>query len=163
MAAILSLKERESAFKKAKWLLCSNVNFLQEQCFNIKVDVLFVQEINEKVHKLMDSLAANLSKNLDLVERDSPKKRKAEHSSITYESLLQKIKRKRNTYTPTGSGVMMKWWGNITAQELVLPKPKASVASTILRKAMENHHVPGVVAEIEVKTSHSSEVQGIEK
>ena len=56
----------------------------------------------------MDSLAANLSKNLDLVERDSPKKRKAEHSSITYESLLQKIKRKRNTYTPTGSGVMMK-------------------------------------------------------
>ena len=35
----------------------------------------------------------------------------------------------------------------------------ASVASTILSKAKEN----GVVAEIEVETSHSSEGQGIEK
>ena len=74
MAAILPLKERESVFKKAKRLLCSNVKVLQEQCFNIKVDVLFVQEINEKAQELMDSLAANLSQNSDLVERDSPKK-----------------------------------------------------------------------------------------
>ena len=38
----------------------------------------------------------------------------------------------------------------------------ASVASTILSKAKENDDVPGVVAEIEVETSHSSEGQGIE-
>ena len=88
MAAILPLKEWESAFKKAKRLLRSNVKVLQEQCFNIKGDVLFVQEINEKVQELMDSLTANLSQNSDLVERDSLKKRKAEHSSIAYESLL---------------------------------------------------------------------------
>ena len=94
MAAILSLKERESAFKKAKRLLCNNVKVLQEQCFNIKGDVLFVQEINEKVQELMDSLVANLSQNLDLVECDSPKKRKAEHSSVAYESLLQRKKMK---------------------------------------------------------------------
>ena len=42
-------------------------------------------------------------------------------------------------------------------------KPMASVASTILCKAKENDHVPGVEAEIEVETSHSSEVQGIDK
>ena len=61
MVAILPLKERESAFKKAKQLLCSNVKVLQEQWFNIKGDVLYVQEINEKVQELMDSLPANLS------------------------------------------------------------------------------------------------------
>ena len=88
MAATLPLKERGSAFKKAKRLLCSNVKVLQEQYFNIKGDVLFVQEINEKVEELMDNLAANFSQNLDLVERDSPKKQKVEHSSTTYESLL---------------------------------------------------------------------------
>ena len=49
VAAILSLKERESAFKKAKRLLSSNVKVLQEQCFNFKDDVLFVQEVNENV------------------------------------------------------------------------------------------------------------------
>ena len=38
-----------------------------------------------------------------------------------------------------------------------------SVTSTILCKAKENDYVPGVVAEIEVETSHSSEGQGIEK
>ena len=87
--AFNSGKERGSAFQKAKRLLCGNVKVLQKQCFNIKGDVLFVQEINKKVQELMDSLAANLSQNLDLVERDSPKKQKVEHSSITYESLLQ--------------------------------------------------------------------------
>ena len=102
MAAILRLKERESAFKKAKRLLCSNVKVLQEQCFNIKGDVLFVQEINEKVEELMYTLAANLSQNLNSVERDSPKKQKVQHSSITYESLLQRTK-KENTHTPAGS------------------------------------------------------------
>ena len=76
MVETLPLKERESAFKKAKRLLCSNVKVLQEQCFNTKGDVLFVQEINEKVQELMDTLAANLSQNMDLVERDSPKKQK---------------------------------------------------------------------------------------
>ena len=76
MVETLPLKERESAFKKAKRLLCSNVKVLQEQCFNIKGDVLFVQEINEKVQELMDTLAANLSQNLDLVQRDSLKSRK---------------------------------------------------------------------------------------
>ena len=107
MAAILPLKERESAFKKDKRLLCSNVKALQEQCFNIKGDVLFVQETNERVQELMDTLAANLSQNLDLIERDSPKKQKVEHGSITYESLLQR-KIKENTHTPTGSQVMLK-------------------------------------------------------
>ena len=75
MAAILPLKERESVFKKAKRLLCSNVKVLQEQCFNIKGDVSFVQEINEKVEELMDTLAANLSQNLYLVECDSKNRR----------------------------------------------------------------------------------------
>ena len=32
MAAIFPVKERESAFKKAKRLLCSNIKVLQEQC-----------------------------------------------------------------------------------------------------------------------------------
>ena len=40
----------------------------------------------------MDTLA---SQNLDLVTRDSPKKQKAENSSITYESLLQRKKKKK--------------------------------------------------------------------
>ena len=48
----------------------------------------------------MDTLA---SQNLDLVTRDSPKKQKAENSSITYESLLQRKKKKENTHTPAGS------------------------------------------------------------
>ena len=52
IAAILRLKERESAFKKAKRSLCSNVKVVQEQCFNMKGDVLFVQEINEKVQEM---------------------------------------------------------------------------------------------------------------
>ena len=79
MPAIFSLKERELAFKKAKRLLCSNVKVLQEQCFIIKGDVLSVQETNKKLQELMDSLAANLSQNLDLAMRDSLKTRKAEH------------------------------------------------------------------------------------
>ena len=44
-----------------------------------------------------------------------------------------------------------------------MEKPLASVASTILCKAKENDHVPGVATEIEVETSHSTEVQKIEK
>ena len=32
MAVIFPVKERESAFKKAKRLLCSNIKVLQEQC-----------------------------------------------------------------------------------------------------------------------------------
>ena len=44
-----------------------------------------------------------------------------------------------------------------------IEKSMASVASTILCKAKENDHVPGVVAETEVETSHSTEVQEIEK
>ena len=39
----------------------------------------------------------------------------------------------------------------------------ASVASNILCKTKQNDHVLGVMAEIEVETSHSSEGQGIEK
>ena len=55
---------------------------------------------------------------------------------------------------------------NITAQELVLQNWKSqwlSVASTILCKAKVDNHVPDVVTEIEVETSHSTEVQKIEK
>ena len=44
-----------------------------------------------------------------------------------------------------------------------MESPIASVVSTILCKAKENDHVLGVVAEIGVETSHSSEVQGTEK
>ena len=162
-AAILPLKERESAFKKAKRLLCSNVKVLQEQCFNVKGDVLFVQEINEKVQELMDSLAANLSQNSDLVERDSPKKRKAEHSSIAYESLLQRKKRKHPYTSRVGSHAeMMRQYYRARISLAEMENPMASVASTILSKAKENDDVPGVVAEIEVETSHSSEGQGIE-
>ena len=72
-----------------KRLFC-NVKVAQEKCSNIKGDV---QKINEKVRELMDSLAGNLTQNLDLVERGSPKKRKAEHKFITYESLLQRKKK----------------------------------------------------------------------
>ena len=43
-----------------------------------------------------------------------------------------------------------------------MEKSMASVSNTILCKAKENDHVPGVVAEIEVETSHSTEVQEIE-
>ena len=39
----------------------------------------------------------------------------------------------------------------------------AFVASNILCKTKQNDHVLGVMAEIEVETSHSSEGQGIEK
>ena len=165
MAAILPLKERESAFKKAKRLLCSNVKVLQEQCFNSKGDVSFVQEINEKVQELMDSLDANLSQNLNLVERDSPKKRKAEHNSITYESFFQRKKRKHpyNNSVRSHAGMMRQYYcGRISLAKLEKPI-MASVASTVLCKAKENDHVPGVVSEIEVETSHSSEVQGIQK
>ena len=137
---------------------------LQEQCFNIKGDVLFVQEINEKVQELMDSLAANLSQNLDLVGRNLPKKRNAEHSSITCESLLQR-KKSKQPYTnrvESLAGMMRQYYrAKISLAEM--KSPVASVASTTLCKAKENDHVLGVVAEIEVKTSHSSEVQGIEK
>ena len=44
-----------------------------------------------------------------------------------------------------------------------MQKPMASVPSTVLCYAKENDQVPGVVAEIKMETSHSSEVQGIEK
>ena len=47
----------------------------------------------------MDTLAVNLSQNLDLVERDSPKKQKVEHSSITYESLSKEKKERKHPYT----------------------------------------------------------------
>ena len=106
MAATFPLKERESAFKKAKGLLCSNVKVLQEQCFNIKGHVLFVQEINEKVQELMDTPAANLSQNLDLVERDSPKNRKWSIALLLMKARSKE--KKENTHTPTGSGVMLK-------------------------------------------------------
>ena len=105
MTVVLYLKERESVFKKAKRLICSNVKVLQKLCFN-KGDDLLVQEINKKVEELMDSLAENLSQNLDLVEHDSHKNQKAEHSSINYESLLQR--KKGNTCTPTGLEVNLK-------------------------------------------------------
>ena len=164
MAAVLPLKERESAFKKAKRLLCSNVKVLQEQCFNIKGDVLFVQETNKKVQELMDSLAANLSQNSDLVERDSPKKRKAEYNFIAYESLLQSKKRKHPYTSRVGSHAeMMRQYYRARISLAEMENPVASVASTILCKAKENDYVPGVVAEIEVETSQSSEGQGIEK
>ena len=163
MVAILPLKERESAFKKVKKLLCSNVKVLQEQWFNIKGDVLYVQEINEKVQELMDSLPANLSPNLDLMERDSPKKRKAEHSSIAFESLLQRKRRKHPYTNKVGSHAeMMMQYCRTRISLAEMENPMASVASTILCKAKENDHVPGVVAEIEVETSHSSEGQRIE-
>ena len=55
-----------------------------------KDGILFVQEINENVQELIDSLPANLSQNLDLVKRESPEKQKAVHNSITYEGLLQR-------------------------------------------------------------------------
>ena len=158
MAAILPLKERESAFKKAKRLLCSNVKVLQEQCFNIKGDVLFVQETNEKVQELMDSLATNL------MERDSPKKRKAEHSFIAYESLLQRKKRKHPYTSRVGSHAeMMRQYYRARTSLAEMENPVASVASTILCKAKENDYARGVAAEIEVETSQSSEGQGIEK
>ena len=112
----------------------------------------------------MDSLAANLSQNSDLVERDSPKKRKAEHSSIAYESLLQRKKRKHPYTSRVGSHAeMMRQYYRARISLAEMENPMASVASTILCKAKENDHVPGVVAEIEVETSHSSEGQGIEK
>ena len=107
MEAVFPLKKRESAFKKAKRLLCSNVKVLQEQCFNIKDDALFAQETNKKGQELMDSLAANLFKNLGLVERDFPKKRKAEHSSINYESVLHRKKRKHPYTNRVGSHAEM--------------------------------------------------------
>ena len=44
-----------------------------------------------------------------------------------------------------------------------MKKAIASVASTVLGKSKEDEHIPGVVAEIQVETSHVSEVQGIEK
>ena len=105
-AAILPLKERESAFKKAKRLLCSNVKVLQEQCFDVKGDLLFVQEINEKVQELIDSLAANLSQNLDLVERDSPKTGEQNIALLLMKACSKQ--KKGNTHTPTGLGVMLK-------------------------------------------------------
>ena len=158
MAAILSLKERESAFKKAKRLLCSNVKVLQEQCFNIKGDVLFVQETNEKVQEMMNSLATNL------MERDSPKKRKAEHNFIAYESLLQRKKRKHPYTSRVGSHAeMMRQYYRARISLAEMENPVASVASTILCKAKENDYARGVAAEIEVETSQSSEGQGIEK
>ena len=46
---------------------------------------------------------------------------------------------------------------------VLMEKPMTSVASTTLSKAKENGPVPGVVAEIEAATSHSNEVQEIEK
>ena len=73
MAAVLPLKERELAFKKAKYVLCSNSKVLQECCFNIKSDVLFAQEISKKVQEFTESLVANLSQNVDLVVLDPPK------------------------------------------------------------------------------------------
>ena len=163
IAAILPLKERESAFKKAKRLLCSNVKVLQEQCFNIKGDVLFVQEMNEKVQELMDTLAANLSQNSDLVGRESPKKQKIEHSSITYDSLLQRKKRKHPyTNRVRSHAEMIRQYYRARISLAEIEKRMAFVASTILCKAKENDHVPGVVAEIDVETSHSTEVQEIE-
>ena len=42
----------------------------------------------------MDTLAANLSQYLDLVDRDSPKKQKVEHSSILLMKACSKEKKK---------------------------------------------------------------------
>ena len=44
-----------------------------------------------------------------------------------------------------------------------MEKPIASVASTLLWKGKENDHIAGVVAEVEVETSDSSEVPGTKK
>ena len=112
----------------------------------------------------MDTLAANLSQNMDLVERNSPKKQKVEHSSVTYESLLQRKKTKHSYTNRVGSHAkMMRQCYRAIISLAEMEKPMASIDSTILCKAKENDHVPGVVAEIEVETSHSTEVQEIEK
>ena len=134
---------------------------MKNNAFNIKGEVLFVQEINEKVQKLMDSLLANLSQNLDLVERDFPKNRKAEH---IYENLLQR--KKESTHTPKrfrSHAEMTRQYYRARISLIDMEKPMAFVASTVLCKAKENDHVSGVMAEIESETSHSSEVQGIEE
>ena len=70
----------------------------------------------------MDILAGNLSQNLNLVEHDSPKKRKVEQSSITYERFFQR--KKGNTHKSIGSAIMLKWWYSITTQVLVWQKWK---------------------------------------
>ena len=58
---------------------------------------------------------------------------------------------------------MMRQYCRVRISLAEMENPMASIASTILCKAKENYHVPGVVTEIEVETSHSSEGQGIEK
>ena len=98
-----------------------------------------------------------------LVERDSPKKQKVKHRYITYESLLQRKKRKHPYTNRVGNhGEMMRQYYRVRISLTEMEKPVASIASTILCKAKENDHVSGVVAEIEVETSHSTEVQEIE-
>ncbi|XP_066917540.1 uncharacterized protein [Clytia hemisphaerica] len=53
-------------FRKRKAELCSNLRILSEQCLNIKQDVLFVDEINEKVLKLTHSLQNHFHEEGDL-------------------------------------------------------------------------------------------------
>ena len=73
-------------------------------------------------------------------------------------------KRKQPCTNRVGSHAeMMRQYYRARISFAEMGKPMASVTSTILCKTKGNDHVPGVVAEIEVETSHSSEVQEIEK
>ena len=103
---------RDQPRKSLSWIELKVILFVQE-----------MQEINENEQKLMESLTPKLSPNLDLLELEFPKKRKPDHGSVTYRSLL--FLKKGNSHTPIGSVVILKWWISITAQKLVILKWKS--------------------------------------
>ena len=102
---MVPLTERCS-FKKLKGTLCSNVKALHEQCYNIKGNVLFVQEVNEKVTELVEALSEHLQQeNGLLVDRPSPTKRK--HSNLSYQQLPSRKKVKEDNLNKTAIAVMI--------------------------------------------------------
>ena len=91
---------------------------------------------------------------MDLVEHDSLKNQKEDHSFIAYESLLQRNKRKHPYTIWVGSHAeMMRQYYGTRISLAEMEKPIASVASAILDQGKENDHISGVVAEIEEEPS----------
>ena len=91
---------------------------------------------------------------MDLVEHDSCKNQKEEHSFIAYESLLQrKIRKHPYTIWVRSHAEMMRQYYCARISLPEMEKPIASVASAILDQGKENDHIAGVVAEIEVEPS----------
>ena len=106
---LVPLVQRRS-FKKVKGMLCSNVKTFHQQCYNIK-NVLFVEEVNEKVSKLIEMLNEHLTQeNGLLIGWSSQRKRKSTNVSFQSLSRQKKVKHPYSGYYGETAEMMRQYY-----------------------------------------------------